>query len=192
MFLHAGAVLHGHPHRAAEHQPRLRQGPLRPARRLQDPPEEPAVLEAARRQHGVVVDHPRADHLPSAEVQERHAPLRDVCPGPAGNSGVLQLLHLGREQARGRHRRPALPGRPAQQRRRVQPEGPAGRGRRLDEVPLHGSDGRRHGQGAPGRGALLQTSRHRGLRRRARQGGEAHQPGRGGAQQRRERRGWPS
>ena len=182
MLVHAGALQHRHAHGPAEHQPGLREGPLRPARGLQDPPEEPALLEAARRQPDLVVDRPRADHVPAAEVQERNPAERDVRPRPPGHAGELQLLHHRRVQARLGDRRSAIPRGAAWPDGRVEPQGPAGTRQAGDEGALLGRDGsghresgdhRRQGDGAR-RGRRVHAVDGGSLRRRPGHRAPAH------------------
>jgi hypothetical protein len=65
--------------------------------------EEPAVLEAPRRVARLVVDHPRADHVPAAAVRERDAACRAcACPDLQGTQGSFSFYST-RERPKDAH-----------------------------------------------------------------------------------------
>ena len=145
----------------------LRQGPFRPARGLQDPPasRQPfwKLLGANTR---VVVDRARADHVPAAEVQERHAALRHVRARPAGNSQGSFSFYTTDEAKLGLgDRRSAFPRRARGERHRVEPHRARTRqGQAPDEVPVPGRDRRREGRARSPPGGRSKVTCEVGLR----------------------------
>ena len=120
-------------------QPGLRQDPVRHQGHLPLPAEEPALLEAARGEPRVVLDRPGADHLPAAEVQERHPALRHVRARSPGHAGFLLVLLDASAAGRRAHRRTAVHRREARRQDRVEADRPARQGRAPDEVGVHAS-----------------------------------------------------